>query len=167
MPCPGWADLRMFAPWIRLGVQDDPPPANFGRVVYPVFPALLGSPMHTLLSKNLMGLTVSGRKTGRTYAVTVGRHQLQDATLLLSAGGSWRRNLLGVADVRVTLDGRERVGHAVLEEDPDEAAEVFKTKLDRAGPRALAVMVNVDHSHTAAEIKPALAKRGVACLMLQ
>jgi hypothetical protein len=119
-----------------------------------------------MLDRNLMLLTVTGRKTGRTYTLLVGRHELPDGTFVLSAGGSWRHNLRGGADVRVTLDGRERSARAVLEEDLDRAAEVFKTMLDRSGPRALAVKVNVDRAPTVAEIRPVLADRGVAYLTL-
>jgi deazaflavin-dependent oxidoreductase (nitroreductase family) len=128
--------------------------------------AVLRSPLHRLLSKNLMLLTVKGRKTGRVYTVPVGRHEAPDGTFVLSAGGSWRHNLRGGADVQLRLDGRERAAHAVLEEDPVRAAEVFKTMLDRAGARTLAVRVNVDRPPTTAEIAPALADRGVAYLKL-
>lgn len=147
-------------------VRDSPPPKYVLRIVNPLMKAVLRSPLHRLLSKNLMLLTVTGRKTGRTYTLPVGRHESPDGTFLLSAGGNWRHNLRGGADVRVTLDGRERAGHATLEEDPERAAEAFKTMLYHAGPRALAVKVSVDHSPTAAEIQPALADRGVAYLRL-
>jgi deazaflavin-dependent oxidoreductase (nitroreductase family) len=150
----------------RPPVQDTPPPKNVVRFVNPVLAALLRSPLHRLVSKNLMLLTVTGRKTGRTYALPVGRYESPDGTFVLSAGGNWRHNLRGGAAVRVTLDGREHAAHAVLEEDADRTAEVFKTLLDRAGARALAVRVNVSHAPTPAEIKPALADRGVAYLKL-
>jgi F420H(2)-dependent quinone reductase len=147
-------------------VLDAPPPLSVIRFVNPVVRAVLRSPLHRLLSKNLMLLTVTGRRTGRTYTVPVGRHESKDGTFVLSASGNWRHNLIGGANVRLLLDGRERAAHAVLEEDPDRAAEAFKTMLDDAGPRALAVKVNVDRAPTAAEIKPALAGRGVAYLHL-
>jgi deazaflavin-dependent oxidoreductase (nitroreductase family) len=147
-------------------VQDARPPRNVLRFVNPVMRTLLRSPLHRVLSKHLMLLTVTGRKTGRTYTLPVGRHQSPDGTFVLSASGNWRHNLRGGADVRVTLDGRQRAAHAVLEEDPDRAAEAFKAILDRAGARALAVKVNVDRSPTVAEIKPVLAHRGVAYLQL-
>ncbi len=149
----------------RPVVQDAPPPRQVIRLV-PLLKAVLRSPLHRILGKNLMLLTVTGRKTGRTYTVPVGRHETSDGSFVLSAGGNWRHNLRGGADVRVTLDGRERAGHAVLEQDPDRAAQEFKTLLDRAGPRALAVKVNVDRAPTVAEIKPALGDRGVAYLHL-
>ncbi len=151
----------------RPVVQDAPPPRQVIRLANPLLRALLRSPLHRMVDKNLMLLTVTGRKTGRMYTVPVGRHESTDGSFVLSAGGQWRHNLRGGADVRVTLDGRERAAHAVLEEDPDRAAEAFKTLLDRAGPRALAVKVNVDRSPTVAEIKPALTGRGVAYLQLR
>jgi deazaflavin-dependent oxidoreductase (nitroreductase family) len=150
----------------RPAVQDAPPPKNVLRFVNPVLRALLRSPLHRLLDKNLMLLTVTGRRTGRTYSLPVGRHESPDGTFVLSAGGNWRHNLRGGADVRVTLDGRERAAHAVLEEDLDRAAEAFKAMLDHSGPRALAVKVNVDRAPTTAEIRPVLADRGVAYLTL-
>ncbi|MEA2199782.1 MAG: hypothetical protein QOI89_378 [Solirubrobacteraceae bacterium] len=141
-------------------VEDAKPSKNILRFANPVIKALLRSPLHRVLSKNLMLLTVTGRKTGRAHTFPVGRHQSPDGTFVLSAGGSWRHNLRGGAAVRVTLDGREHPAHATLEEDPDRAAEAFKTMLDRAGPRTLAVKVNVDRSPTPAEIRAALAASG-------
>jgi deazaflavin-dependent oxidoreductase (nitroreductase family) len=147
-------------------VEDSPPPRNVIRFLNPVMKAVLRSPLHRLLSKHLMLLTVTGRKTGRTYTLPVGRYESPDGTFILSAGGNWRHNLHGGADVRITVDGREHPAHAVLEEDSAKAAEVFKTILLRAGARALAVKVNLDRAPTAAEIAPALTDRGVAYLKL-
>jgi len=144
----------------RPPVEDAKPPKNVLRLVNPVLKALLRSPLHRLLSKNLMLLTVTGRKTGRAHTFPVGRHQSPDGTFVLSAGGSWRHNLRGGTAVQVTLDGHERPAHATLEEDPDRAAEAFKAMLDRAGPRMLAVKINVKRAPTAAEIRPALAAAG-------
>ena len=150
----------------RPAVEDAPPPKAVLRLLNPLLEALLRSPLHRLASKNLMLLTVTGRKSGRTYTLPVGRHEKPDGTFVLSAGGNWRHNLRGGADVRVTLDGRERRAHATLEEDAIRTAEVFKGLLDRAGPRAVGVKVNVSHSPSLEEIKPALADRGVAYLTL-
>jgi deazaflavin-dependent oxidoreductase (nitroreductase family) len=150
----------------RPPVENAQPPKNVLRFVNPIMKALLRSPLHRLLSKKLMLLTVTGRRTGRTYTLPVGRFESPDGTFVLSAGGGWRHNLRGGADVRVTLAGREHAAHAVLEEDPARTAEVFKTLLDRAGARALAVKVNVDRSPTVAEIAPALTDRSVAYMTL-
>ena len=150
----------------RPAVQDAPPPKAVLRLLNPLLVALLRSPLHRLASRNFMLLTVTGRKSGRRYTLPVGRHEQPDGTFVLSAGGNWRHNLREGADVRVTLDGQERKAHAMLEEDPIRTAEVFKELLDRAGPRAVGVKVNVSHSPSPEEIKPALADRGVAYLKL-
>ena len=81
-----------------------------------------------------MLLTVTGRKTGRTYTFAGGTARVARRHVCGVGGGNWRHNLHGGAAVRVTLDGRECAAHAVLEEDPDRAAEAFKTMLDHAGP---------------------------------
>ena len=146
----------------KPAVQDAPPPKLVLRFVSPLIKAVLRSPMHRLLSKKLMLLTVTGRRTGRTYTVPVGRHPSPDGGLVLSAGGAWRHNLRGGADVRLTVDGRERAAHAVLEEDPARAAAALGRLLERAGPRALALKVNVDRTPTVAEIEPAMADRAIA-----
>jgi deazaflavin-dependent oxidoreductase (nitroreductase family) len=147
-------------------VQDARPPKPLIRLVNVVIKALLRSPLHRLLDRHLVLLTVTGRKTGRTYTIPVGRHEAPDGTFVLSAGGAWRHNLRGGADVAVTMDGRRRSGHAVLEEDPDRAAQAFTTILHAAGPRAVGVKVNVERPVTPDEVKPVLAHRGVAYLQL-
>jgi len=130
----------------------------------PIVKAVLRSPLHRLMSKHLMVLTVTGRKSGRTYSMPVGRYALDDRGFLLSAGGTWRHNLRGGADVEVTLDGRRRRAHAVLEEDADRAAAEFKALLARVGPRALGLKVHVDRPPTVDDVKAALVDRGVAYL---
>ncbi len=150
----------------RAPVESAEPPRALLRVVNPILRAILRSPLHRLASGQMMLLTVTGRRTGNTYTIPVGRHQSADGALLISAGGAWRHNLRGGADVRVTLDGRERAAHAELEEDPARAAELFREMLARSNERMLAVKVNVKRPPTAAEIEPALADRGVAYLRL-
>jgi len=150
----------------RPAVEDARPPKAVLTLVNPIMVALLRSRMHRLASKNFMLLTVTGRKSGRSYTLPVSRHEQPDGTLVVSAAGSWRHNLRGGGDVRVTLDGRERSAHVTSEENPVRAAEVFKGLLDRAGPRDVGVKVNVDRSPTPEEIKPVLEHRVIAYLKL-
>lgn len=150
----------------RPAVEDARPPKALLRLVNPIMVALLRSRLHRLASKNFILLTVTGRKSGRSYTLPVTRHEQPDGTLVVSAAGSWRHNLRGGGDVRVTLDGRERTAHVTVEEDPVRAAEVFKGVLDRSTPRDVGVKVNVDRSPTSEEIKPVLAHRVVAYLKL-
>ena len=80
---------------------------------------------------------------------------------MLTAGGNWRHNLRGGADVRVTPEGRERAAHAVVEHDPDRAARTLEEMSMNLG-RAFSVKSNMDRPPTVAEIKPMLDRRGVA-----
>jgi deazaflavin-dependent oxidoreductase (nitroreductase family) len=150
----------------RPAVEDARPPKAMLRLVNPIVVALLRSRLHRLASKNVILLTVNGRKSGRSYTLPVGRHEQPDGTLVVSAAGGWRHNLRGGGDVRVRVDGRERAAHVTVEEDPVRAAEVFKGSLDRAGARSVGVKVNVDRSPTSDEIRPVLAHRVVAYLKL-
>jgi deazaflavin-dependent oxidoreductase (nitroreductase family) len=150
----------------RPAVEDARPPKAVLKLVNPIMVALLRSRMHRLASENFMLLTVTGRKSGRSYTLPVSRHEQPDGSLVVSAAGSWRHNLRGGGDVRVTLDGRERAAHVTPEGDAVRAAEVFKGLLDRASPRDVGVKVNVDRSPTPEEIQPVLAHRVIAYLKL-
>ncbi len=153
---------------VRPPVEDSRPPRQVLRFVNPVIRTLLRSPLHRPLSKQLMLLSVSGRRTGRTITVPVGRHE-SNGMLLVSVSGGWRYNLRGGAPVRVTLDGSELEGYADIEEDPDQVAQTFKMLLDRLGPRGpslLGLKVNVQRSPTVEEVQPAVAQRWIARVRL-
>jgi deazaflavin-dependent oxidoreductase (nitroreductase family) len=148
----------------RPAVEDARPPKMLLKLVNPFMVALLRSRLHRLASKNFILLTVTGRKSGRSYTLPVTRHERTDGSLVVSAAGSWRHNLQAGTDVRVTLDGRERTAHATPVQDPDQAAKVFAGLLDRSSARGVGVKVNVDRSPTPEEIKPVLAHRVIAYL---
>jgi F420H(2)-dependent quinone reductase len=152
----------------RPPVQGGEPPKLVIRLLNPVMRLLLRSPFHRLASRQFMLLTVTGRKSGRTYTVPVGRHQ-SGGTMVVYAAGGWRHNLRGGAPVRVVLDGVERAGYAELEEDPDRVAQAYKTRLDELGvgeARTLGLKVNAGRSPTVEEIKPAVAERAIATITL-
>ncbi|HWX52864.1 MAG TPA: nitroreductase family deazaflavin-dependent oxidoreductase [Solirubrobacteraceae bacterium] len=134
------------------------------KLVNPLMVALLRSRLHRLASKNFILLTVTGRKSGRSYTLPVTRHEQPDGSLVISAAGSWRHNLQAGTDVRVTLEGRERTAHVTPVRDPAQAADVFAGLLDRSSARDVGVKVNVDRSPTPEEIKPVLANRVIAYL---
>lgn len=150
----------------RPPVESHIPPPMILRVVNPILRAVLRSPLHRPLSKKLMLLTVTGRHTSRKYTVPIGRHE-DDGVFLVSVSGSWRYNL--GAPVRLMVEGREHVGHAEIEDDPDQVARTFKMLYDRYGPRGaslLGLKVNVRRFPTADEIRPAVADRWIARIRL-
>lgn len=152
----------------KPAVQDGFPPKLMLRVINPIFRLLLRSPLHRLVSKQYMLLALTGRKSGRTYTIPVGRHYL-DGELVVGARGVWKSNLRGGADVRVTIEGREQAGYAELDEDPDRVAEAYKELLDGLGRKKASVLglkVNVDRQPTLDEVRPAVADRAVGRIRL-
>jgi hypothetical protein len=143
-------------------------PATMVKIVNPVLRTVLSSPLHRIASGGLMLLHVRGRRTGRIYDVPVGRHEL-DGQLMTFGGGAWKVNLRGGADLEVTLDGRRRRAHAVLEEDPDRVAELFLRLLQGVGPKRanrVGLKVNVDRMPTLEEVRAGTAGRAMVLLTL-
>lgn len=72
---------------------------------------LLRSPLHGILSRGFMLVTVIGRLTGRRYTTPV--NYVRDSEILWvisTRRRTWWRNLIGGAPVRLLLDGRDRFG---------------------------------------------------------
>lgn len=152
----------------KPAVEEALAPAAMVKIVNPVLRRLLSSPLHGIAGKGLMVLHVTGRRSGRVYDVPVGRHEL-DGQLMTYGGGAWRTNLRGGADLEVTIDGRRRRAHAVLEEDPDRVAEIFDRLLRALGPKRanrVALKVNVDRPPTLDEMRVGTAGRAVVLLTL-
>lgn len=151
--------------------RDARPPAivltTMNRAVRP----LLRSPLHRTLSRSVMVLEMTGRRSGRRIAIPVMRYQRPDGTFVVSAGGRWRHNLRGGADVDVVLEGRRRAAHAVLEEDPQRAAGLFLELLEQAGERALALKFAGEPPRNVEQLQPLLPSllenRSVALLSLR
>lgn len=95
------------------------PPPQVMRIINTLPAALLRSPFHGPLSKRLMLLGFTGRRTGRPITIPVGYFQPDDRTLLLATERPWQRNLAGGAPVSVRLRGRTLTGRSeVLAEEP-------------------------------------------------
>ncbi len=150
----------------RSPVEGAEPPEKLAKIVNPVVKALLRSPLHRLVSKHLTLLTFSGRKTGNTYTVVVGRHEVNGALVVPTGttGRRWRLNFRGGAPVIITIEGRRWHGRGNLVEDPEEVARVHELLLARLGlknARRLGLRMNVDRGPTREELKAVLAGRGV------
>lgn len=90
----------------------------------PIMSLILLSPLHGLLSKNTLLITVTGRKSGKTYTTPVGYVRSDDELLIVSSPDrTWWRNLRDGAAVKVRLQGREMNGHGLALEDQSAIAE--------------------------------------------
>jgi hypothetical protein len=106
------------------------------RVVNPLVGLLLRSPLHGVMSRDVMLLGVTGRRTGRRYTMPVS--YLLDGDRVRAFTGremAWWRNLRGGAEVTVVIAGRARRGHAeAVADDTDRIVSAlgdFLTRLPR------------------------------------
>ena len=105
-------------------------------ILNPIVATLLRSPLHAMMSGDVMLLIVTGRKSGKHYTMPVS--YLRDGETLrcfTARAGTWWRNLRGGADVRVLVQGAELAGRAEAITDPPErlraAIGEFVTRLPR------------------------------------
>jgi len=104
--------------------------------INPVVSAILRSRLHWLLSRGLMLITVTGRKTGRVYTIPVGYHEMDDAIVILAKEPQrkmWWRNYLEAGPIGLRLRGRELQGTA--EVVPPASAE-FRRRAEASLRRA-------------------------------
>src|SRR3954468_20874053 len=90
------------------------------RLINPLVRMLLRSPLHPLLSRRLVLLRVTGRRTGRTFEIPVG-YVGEASGLVVTVGAperkQWWRNISESTPVTVILRGRARTGVASLVHD--------------------------------------------------
>lgn len=104
--------------------------AFLNRIANPVVGAILKTPVHRLLSRSVLLLTVTGRKSGRQYTFPVQYVQRDGVLYIVSpATHSWARNLEGADGVQVSilLRGSRFIGKAI--NVPDDRAEEAKTAI--------------------------------------
>ncbi len=129
-----------------LAQPDAPPPVVVSRApdprvmrfVNPVMAALLRSPLHGLLSRQVFLLTVTGRRSGRRFTLPLGYVPDGAALLVVSQHADqkrWWRNLRGGAPVALHLRGCWATGRAEVIEAPMAVAAEIERLIARLGPR--------------------------------
>ena len=96
----------------------------------PLLIAILRSPLHRLLSRNMLVITYTGRKSGKVYRTPV--NFVRDGERLLTTSyrtRTWWRNLRGGAPVSLRLQGREVQASGHVLEDPTDMAEALSAYL--------------------------------------
>lgn len=104
------------------------------RIVNVPMRRILGLPFRTPLSKNLMLLYLTGRRTGKRYRQPVSyvRHE---GTLLTPGGGKWKLNLDPGRQEKIRLGGRDILARPDLVADPGEIDRLLGI-MTEANPRA-------------------------------
>ena len=79
---------------------------------------VLRSPFHGMLSNGMMLITITGRKTGKTYTTPVG-YYMEDGTMwvITSRERTWWKNLQGGAKVDLLLKRKPVTGIADVDLD--------------------------------------------------
>jgi hypothetical protein len=89
----------------------------------PLILAILRSPLHFLLSRGLMRLTFTGRKSGKTFSIPVG-YQRRGEVITVIVSKAWRkqwwRNFREPSQVSLDVRGScfAGVGRLVAKDDP-------------------------------------------------
>ncbi len=97
--------------------------------------ALMRALLRSRLGERMQGLsilTVTGRRTGKRYAVPVSVLDLDGSPIVLTAS-RWSVNLRGGAEVEVRAGRTTRRMHATLDEDPERVADVYERLLPTVG----------------------------------
>ena len=79
---------------------------NWQKLYNPIVMWLLRSPLHSLVDKNTMLITVTGRKTGKSYTFPVSYIRNGETLLVISQRNrTWWKNLCDGAPVTIFLQG--------------------------------------------------------------
>jgi hypothetical protein len=121
------------------------PPRLLFKLLNPLFTLILRSPLHPILSRRLVLLTFTGRRSGKRYTLPIGYARVDDI-LLSGTEGRWKANLRGSVPVRVLLRGEDVGGVAEIIDDAAAMVEAYRDILAAAPGygRALAVRVGAD-----------------------
>jgi hypothetical protein len=106
---------------------------RFMRVVNVPMRWLLGLPVATPLSRRLMLITFTGRKSGKTYRQPLSYVE-HDGVLLTPGGGNWKLNLHPDEPVRRRLRGGDATARPEFVAEPAEVERLLEV-MASANPR--------------------------------
>ena len=121
-------------------IEVEHPPSAVLRVVNPVLGFLLRTPLAGPARKQLMVLSFTGRKTGRSYSIPLSAH-LIDHDLYALTGAAWKQNFRNGAPAQVVYDGKTTPMRGELIRDRAVVSDLFHRCADSYGvQRAQRVM---------------------------
>src|SRR5215472_10171892 len=92
---------------IRIGA----PSPRALRIINPFVSTILRSPLHGILSRDVLLLTFTGRRSGKRITIPVG-YTRDGETMIVFSTRAWWKNLRGGASVAIRLEGRLRTARA-------------------------------------------------------
>jgi len=95
------------------------PPALINNIMK----LILRSPLHPLLSKQMMLITFTGRKSGKEFTTPVTCWPQANGTVAFFTSNRWWKNLQGGAPVTLHYQGKSVAGMAEPTADPETVAQ--------------------------------------------
>ena len=96
--------------------------------------SVLRSPLHGVMSRSLLVLTYTGRRSGTNYTIPL-QYIEHNGELCIWAGSAdektWWRNFEKFGAVDVRLRGRDRTGKACVIDNPARRIDVLRAYLER------------------------------------
>jgi deazaflavin-dependent oxidoreductase (nitroreductase family) len=111
----------------------------------PIMIWLLKSPFHFFVSKNMMLITYTGRKSGKTYTIPV--NYIQDGNMLYITSWkerTWWRNLRDGGAVKLRVQGREITATPRVSETEEDVTSLLGCYLNIAPNMARYFDVGLD-----------------------
>ena len=140
------------------------PPIAIFRIANRVVRPLLRSPLHRLLSGQLMLLAYRGRRSGEEHTIPIGYFAWDDDTLLSFSSARWWINLQEGRPVRLLLRGRWRDAVPTVAASIEERATLLGAFARRYGPQRagrLPIGLPNDRQPTEEELRRAAAKTAI------
>ena len=132
------------------------------RTINPFVSAILRSPMHRLISGQVLLLSFTGRTSRKRYTIPVG-YTREGETLILFSSRSWFKNLRGGSSVVVHLEGIRRTGYAEVIENHEEVLKATENLVDNYGlkeaGRSIGLTLDINPPPTTDELAAALEGR--------
>ena len=116
------------------GYVGRPAPAVF-RFMNPPIRRLLRSPLHGLLSGQVMLLEYTGRVSGRTYAIPIGYFPWVAGSVLSVSGTRWWKNLRDGRQVSLFIRGVRHAAVPTVIDSAESRAELLAEFVRRYGPK--------------------------------
>ena len=118
---------------------------NWQKLYNPLVIWLLRSPMHSLVDKQTMVITVTGRKSGRRYTLPVSYVRDGETLLVISQRDhKWWKNLQNDAPATVLLQGHSLQARGETFTDTDLAANILLHILRQAPAYQRLLQVRLD-----------------------
>jgi deazaflavin-dependent oxidoreductase (nitroreductase family) len=98
------------------------------RVMNFFMSGVLRSPLHGMVSKSILLITLKGRKSGKSISTPVSFTRTGDKVIIFSHG-AWVKNLEGGASVTLRIQGKDVTGYATLTHDSKAKTEALSRHL--------------------------------------